>query len=535
MKKSLIAGVSALALVLPGMAVAETPIKIGLLVALEGAFAAGGADAVRNVNLAIQQRGGTAGGRPIEVIVAPTDTTPDTTIRQARKLVEQDRVDFIIGPLSGSEGIAMRDFAKTVPNMAVINGISGALETTWVDPAPNFFRFNLDGAQWGQGLGSYVVNEKGWKRVASIAADYSFGYTNFLGFAVDFCRSGGEIVERFWVPLGSSDFGGVIAALPDDIDAIYLGMGGTDAINFLNQYEQAGADTNLIGGTIMADATVLSSRGRAKEALIGTPTSGPLAADDPSPAWQNYVAAYQAAFPANERFETPSLFGVGYYIATLAALTALDEVGGDLSDGQAKFMATLSSMKLETPEREPAGDRLGRGDRGCRGTGRQPAFRVPRAHRRRHPDAGHDARGIPCHGPAVPRHARLRQARGSSLSPSRTKRAGARQMRPGRCPTPARRLRPDGAARDVAHPLCHAHPFRGPCPRGRAARRGAGTRHRGAPRPDRHGHWRGVAAPARCAAADLPAAGGRRGTAGRHRPAGSRLRRGDRPRRSACA
>jgi hypothetical protein len=58
------------------------------------------------------------------------------------------------------------------------------------------------------------VNEKGWKRVATVAADYSFGYTNFLGFAVDFCRAGGDIVERFWVPLGSSDFGGVIARCP---------------------------------------------------------------------------------------------------------------------------------------------------------------------------------------------------------------------------------------------------------------------------------------------------------------------------------
>jgi branched-chain amino acid transport system substrate-binding protein len=238
-----------------------------------------------------------AGGRPIETVVAPTDTTPDTTIRQARKLIEQDGVDIIIGPLSGSEGIAMRDYAKTIPDKTVINGISGALETTWVDPAENFFRFNLDGAQWGAGLGTYVVNEKGWKRVATVAADYSFGYTNFLGFAVDFCRAGGEIVERFWVPLGSSDFGGVIAALPDDVDAIYLGMGGTDAINFLNQYEQAGAETNLIGGTIMADQTVLTSRGRAKDALIGTPTSGWLAEDNTDPAWTEYVAAYQAAFP----------------------------------------------------------------------------------------------------------------------------------------------------------------------------------------------------------------------------------------------
>jgi branched-chain amino acid transport system substrate-binding protein len=349
MKKAFIASVSATALLLPAGAMAQEPIKIGILVALEGAFAAGGADGVRNVELAIQQAGGSAGGRPIETIVAPTDTTPDTTIRQARKLIEQDGVDFIIGPLSGSEGIAMRDYAKTIPDKTVINGISGALETTWVDPAPNFFRFNLDGAQWGAGLGTYVVNEKGWNRVATVSADYSFGYTNFLGFAVDFCRAGGEIVERFWVPLGSSDFGGVIAALPDDVDAIYLGMGGTDAINFLNQFEQAGAETNLIGGTIMADQTVLTSRGRAKDALIGTPTSGPLADDNPDAAWQDYVAAYQAAFPEADRFPSPSLFGVGYYIATLAAIDALNEIDGDLSDGQAKFHAALADDPLDTP------------------------------------------------------------------------------------------------------------------------------------------------------------------------------------------
>ena len=349
MKKAFLAAASAAALLLPAGAMAQDTIKLGILVALEGAFAAGGADGVRNVELALKQAGGMAGGKKIEYVVAPSDTTPDTAVRQARKLIEQDGVDIFIGPLSGSEGIAMRDYPKTIPDKTVINGICGALETTWVDPAPNFFRFNLDGAQWGAGLGTYVVEEKGWKRVATVAADYSFGYTNFLGFAVDFCRAGGEIVERFWVPLGSSDFGGVIAALPDDVDAIYLGVGGTDAINFLNQYEQAGAETNLIGGTIMADQTVLTSRGRAKEALVGTPTSGPLAQDNTASEWTEYVKAYQDAFPECERFPSPSLFGVGYYVATLAARQALNEVNGDLSDGQAKFREALATKPLATP------------------------------------------------------------------------------------------------------------------------------------------------------------------------------------------
>jgi branched-chain amino acid transport system substrate-binding protein len=328
--KRLIGAAAALALMLPGAAVAQDTIKVGILVALEGAFAAGGADGVRNVELALKQAGGMAGGKKIETVVAATDTTPATATRMARKLIEQDKVDII-------------------PGKTVINGTSGALETTWVDPAPNFFRFNLDGAQWGTGLGAYVVQKKNWKRVAAVSADYSFGYTNFLGFAVDFCKAGGEIAERLWVPLGSGDYAGVIAKLPDNVDAIYLGMGGTDAINFLNQYQQAGGKANLIGGSIMADPTVLSSKGKAKDALVGTPTSGAFAVDNPAPEWQSYLKAYRDAWPADQRQPSPTLFGVGYYVATLAMVAALNEVKGDLSDGQKKFNAALSKLKLQTP------------------------------------------------------------------------------------------------------------------------------------------------------------------------------------------
>ncbi|HRJ68754.1 MAG TPA: ABC transporter substrate-binding protein [Beijerinckiaceae bacterium] len=350
MRKSLLGAVALAALMLPGAAYAQSgTIKIGILVALEGAFAVGGQDGVRNVELALKQVNNTIAGKKVETVVAPTDTKPDTAVRMARKLIEQDKVDLIIGPLSGSEGIAMRDYAKTIPGNVVINGVSGALETTWVDPAPNFYRFNLDGGQWGYGLGSYAFKTKGYKKVAAITADYSFGYTNFMGFAVDYCKAGGDIVHRFWQPLGQADFAGIIAQLPDNVDAIYLGLGGTDAINFLNQYQQAGEKTKLIGGTILADQTVLTARGRAKEILKGTPVSGPFATDDSSPAWQAYMKLYQDAWPANQRLPSPSLFGLGYYTATLAAIKGLEAAGGDLSNGQAKFKEALNKLQLDSP------------------------------------------------------------------------------------------------------------------------------------------------------------------------------------------
>ncbi|MCB1463716.1 MAG: ABC transporter substrate-binding protein, partial [Nitratireductor sp.] len=178
---------------------------------------------------------------------------------------------------------------------------------------------------------------------------YSFGYTNFLGFALGYCKAGGKITERQWVPLGTKDFASIIAALPDDVDALYIGLGGGDAVNFLNQYQQAGGDAHLIGGSIMVDGTVLSAKGDAKKALIGTPSSGPQADTWDDPKWQAYVKAYQDAFPPEKRFPIPSLLGTGYYNAANAAIECLNQVNGDLSDGQAAFRTCLSNLELDAP------------------------------------------------------------------------------------------------------------------------------------------------------------------------------------------
>ena len=354
MKKLLLGTLSTLALTCAGVGMASAdghaaPLKVGVLATLEGTYTALGEDGVRGMKTALGLAGNKAGGRELEIIIQSTDASPDSALRGARKLVEQDKVDVILGPLSGSEGIAIRDYSKTQPDVTFINGISGAMETTYVTPSENFFRFNTDGAQWSVGLGDYVYNEKGYQTVATVGEDYSFIYTQVFGFTTEFCAAGGEITERFWVPLGTKDFGSIIAALPDDVDAIYLGLGGGDAVNFLNQYQQAGGDANLIGGSIMVDGTVLSSEGKAKEALIGVPSSGPQADTWDDPKWQAYVKAYQDAFAPEDRFPSPSLLGTGYYNATSALLQCVDAVEGNLGEGQSDFRNCLTNLKLEAP------------------------------------------------------------------------------------------------------------------------------------------------------------------------------------------
>ncbi|MGI9514514.1 MAG: ABC transporter substrate-binding protein [Anderseniella sp.] len=349
MRKWLISTVAAAAVFAAGSAQAADKLKIGFMATLEGTYTVLGEDGQRGFEVAMKEAKGMAGGREIEVIVGATDASPDSALRAARKLVEQDKVDIIIGPLSGSEGIAIRDYSKTQPQVTFINGISGAQETTYVTPSENFFRFNMDGAQWSAGLGEYVFKEKGYKTVATIGEDYSFIYTQVFGFALEFCGAGGQITERFWVPLGTKDFASIIASLPDDVDAIYLGLGGGDAVNFLNQYQQAGGDAKLIGGTIMIDGTVLSSKGKAKEALIGTPGSGPQADTWDNEKWQTFVKAYQDAFPPEKRFPSPALMATGYYNAFNAMKICMDKVNGELGDGHKGLRQCLAGLELDAP------------------------------------------------------------------------------------------------------------------------------------------------------------------------------------------
>jgi ABC-type branched-subunit amino acid transport system substrate-binding protein len=354
MKKFIGAALTGAALVAVSAAsgLAQEPLKIGVTATLEGTYTVLGEDGMRGFEVALQEHNKMAGGRPLEVIVASTDASPDSAIRAVRKLVEQDKVDVVISPLSGDEGIAVKNYAKTQPQMTFINAASGAQETTFVDPSENFFRFNMDGAQWSAGLGNYAFNNKGWKKIATIGEDYSFVYTQVFGLVIEYCSAGGEVSERFWVPLGTKDFSSIIAALPDDVDAIYLGLGGGDAVNFLNQYAQAGGDAHFLGGSIMVDQTVLSSKGKAKELLVGTPAASGQADTWDNPKWQAFVKAYQDAFPPEKRFAGPSLLATNYYDAATAVFNALDQVNGDLSDGNKKFREALTNMVLDAPNGE---------------------------------------------------------------------------------------------------------------------------------------------------------------------------------------
>ena len=349
MVKSVLGATALASILLSGGALAQDKIKVGVTATLEGTYTVLGEDGIRGFKVAVNKYGPKAGGKELEFVIASTDATPDSAVRAVKKLIEQDKVQVLLSPLSGDEGIAVKNFSKSHPELTFINAASGAQETTFPDPSPNFFRYNMDGAQWQAGLGDYAYKSKGFKKIATVGEDYSFVYTQVFGLVLEFCAAGGQVTNRQWVPLGTKDFASTISALPDDVDAIYLGLGGADAVNFLNQYQQAGGKAHLMGGSIMVDQTVLSAKGDAKKAMIGTIAASGMADTWDNAGWQAFVKAYQDAFPPEKRFPSPSLLAVNYYNSTAALYEALNKVNGDLSDNQSKLKAALASVVLDAP------------------------------------------------------------------------------------------------------------------------------------------------------------------------------------------
>jgi branched-chain amino acid transport system substrate-binding protein len=345
-------------------------IKVGFLSDCEGAFGSFFEPTASGFNQALIDKAGAkpAGEKPSEGITGAkvagknieivgygcADDTADKAIEETRRLMEQEDADILVGPLSGDEGIAVANYAKEHPDKTFINGIAGAQDSTLKVQAPNFFRFHPDGAQWSAGLGDYAYNELGWRKAAIIGDDYSFPYTSLAGFVAEFCALGGDVTRRIWAPLGEKDYSSFISQIPDDIDGLYVGIGGTGLINFVKQYRQQKGDIDpkkTMGNVFWDDPLVLKEVGNQ---LVGGVTSAMTAGDSDDPEVQAYLDRIRGSYGDEIAGLGPSVFTYGYYTAGQALVKGLEAVNGDISDQKA-LQDALTEVSLSGDE-APYGD-----------------------------------------------------------------------------------------------------------------------------------------------------------------------------------
>ena len=327
---------------------AEEHIRIGVLAALTGPYADYGQEAKRGAELALAEFDGRAGGRNVELIFESGDGAPAEIAARAQNLISHHGAEIIVGPLSGGEGLALKQFAKSTPGITFLNGASAARDLTLLDPAANFFRFTTDAAQWMAGLGRYSYYDKGYRRVVTLAETYSFPYTQVMGFLVEFCSLGGRVAAQFWLPLADKPYAAISAQLVNvEADAIFLALDGASTANFLEHYWQAGGQLPIIGGSVTFDPILLGSNSLYHRFLPGAISASPLADSDQGRGWREFVSAYRNAHPSGQG--VPSIFAVDYYVNTKAALLALEDVDGDLGGGHVALREALAELDFETP------------------------------------------------------------------------------------------------------------------------------------------------------------------------------------------
>ena len=132
-----------------------------------------------------------------------------------------------------------RTTRSSIPTKTFVDGSAGAQDTTLKVRAPNFFRFNGDGAMWNAGLGDLAYNKLGWKTAAVVADDYSFAWTSAAGFIAEFCAVGGNVTKRVFPPLNTTDYSSYAQQMPTNVDGTFVAVGGAGLIPFLKAYEQA--------------------------------------------------------------------------------------------------------------------------------------------------------------------------------------------------------------------------------------------------------------------------------------------------------
>jgi branched-chain amino acid transport system substrate-binding protein len=345
-------------------------IKIGILSDCFGAFGAwynsdiGGAQAYFIAHDGAKANGsaptdgisgGTIAGHPIKIVgYGCSNDNADRALSEARRLVESDGAQVLIGPLSGDEGIAVANYSKTQPGKTFINGTSGAQDTTLKVRSPNFFRFNGDGAQWNAGVGDIAYRKLGWRHAVVIMDDYGFGWTSAAGFIADFCADGGT-VTRIYPPLNTTDYSSYIAQIPKTYDGLFSAVGGSGLLAFTKQYNQVRGPFpkgKLAGNIFLPDPATLAAYGsQYVGGIFGQPTNE----DTTSANAAAYIAALKQAYP-NPTSSLPaphtlaglasSVFTVNYYNAAWALDKAMTAVHGDLSNGQSALHAELAKTSL---------------------------------------------------------------------------------------------------------------------------------------------------------------------------------------------
>ncbi|NRR20477.1 substrate-binding domain-containing protein [Brevibacillus sp. MS2.2] len=316
-------------------------IKVGVLASLTGPLESYGKQTARGFELGLDYA--TEGkreiaGKKIEFVVEDTETKPDVAVQKATKLLETDKVDFLVGSSSSGDTLAVLPLAEEykkimVVEPAVADSITGKNWNKYI------FRTGRNSSQDAV-AGAAAIASKGTK-IATMAQDSAYGREGIEAFKTAAEKLGAVIIEEQYVDTNTTDFTAniqkIISAKPEYVFITWAGSNSPWKQLQDMQVQQKGIKVSTGAPDIAALKTM--------EAMIGMEGFSVYYHSLPKTKMNDWLIDEH-----KKRFhgEIPDLFTAGGMTAAVAIVEALKKTNAD-TDSE-KLIATMEGMTFDTPK-----------------------------------------------------------------------------------------------------------------------------------------------------------------------------------------
>jgi branched-chain amino acid transport system substrate-binding protein len=227
---------------------AAEPIKVGILDPLSGPYKTSSVHDVHGANVAVDlfNKNGGVLGRPVTILEADDASDVKTALKAASKLLDEDRVDFLMGTFNGDVALAVADLAKKNNTLFMVTG-AHAMDLTGSGCNSHTFVFMPNARMLAGAVAPHIVKAYGgrWFMVTAETVD---GQAAAQAMTEALKAQGGEVIGTTKTPFGATDF---TAALTDarhaKPHAIILNLYGWDLVNALKAYAKLELAKEKIG------------------------------------------------------------------------------------------------------------------------------------------------------------------------------------------------------------------------------------------------------------------------------------------------
>jgi branched-chain amino acid transport system substrate-binding protein len=342
---SLTAIVLVLMVAIIGCQQAPKVLKVAVLAPLSGPVPTFGVSTRDGALLAINEWNAKGGvlGMKITPIVEDSQCTPDPAVNAANKVINQDKVHYIIGEVCSKASIPISEIANAAKVIQVSPTSTNTAVTVDKSGATKAYIFRacfIDPFQGKVGATFATSNLKAKK--AFIMFDQSNDYVKGLAeaFEATFTQLGGTIVgKESYDGAKDTDFSAILTKVKGaKPDIVYL----PDYYNVVNlatkQAKAKGITAPFMGGDGW-DSSDLDVK-----AADGGYYTNHYDASDPRPEVQDFLKAYGAAYKDDKNnAKVPDALAALAYDATNLLLTGIKNAGGDNSD---KVKAALEGISF---------------------------------------------------------------------------------------------------------------------------------------------------------------------------------------------